>query len=254
MFVLPLPRRRPSSLVRTRPAGRRRLILLVDDAEDLRTVLTGGLEQRIPRRHGRERPPALRASSPSAPTWWYSISGCRTSTASSAGAHPGYGRLAGPGPDHPHVDRDKLKGFRLDADDYVTKPCSNAELTARITALLRRADAPGQPSRYCRTARCPSTSRRRSSRWPMRRYPRADRLDVLIAFVAPSRASCYPPSPLWNWPGRDPLTWGQTVTRRPAASPPGWGCAALPPPGRRSVDPEAGLPLPRRGRLGRQAA
>lgn len=37
------------------------------------------------------------------------------------------------------VDRDKVKGFQLGADDYVTKPFSNAELTARITALLRRA-------------------------------------------------------------------------------------------------------------------
>ena len=33
---------------------------------------------------------------------------------------------------------DKLKGFRLGADDYVTKPFSVLELLARVTALIRR--------------------------------------------------------------------------------------------------------------------
>lgn len=39
---------------------------------------------------------------------------------------------------------DKLRGFRLGVDDYVTKPFSFAELTARIGAVLARAqrDAP----------------------------------------------------------------------------------------------------------------
>ena len=36
-------------------------------------------------------------------------------------------------------ESDKLQGFRLGADDYVTKPFSILELMARISALLRRA-------------------------------------------------------------------------------------------------------------------
>lgn len=40
-------------------------------------------------------------------------------------------------------DTDKIQGLNLGADDYVTKPFSPAELTARVDALLRRAgDAP----------------------------------------------------------------------------------------------------------------
>jgi DNA-binding response OmpR family regulator len=37
------------------------------------------------------------------------------------------------------LESDKLEGFRLGADDYVTKPFSALELLARISALLRRA-------------------------------------------------------------------------------------------------------------------
>lgn len=36
-------------------------------------------------------------------------------------------------------ESDKIEGFRLGADDYVTKPFSVLELMARISALLRRA-------------------------------------------------------------------------------------------------------------------
>jgi DNA-binding response OmpR family regulator len=39
---------------------------------------------------------------------------------------------------------DKLRGFRLGIDDYVTKPFSFAELTARISALLARAQGAPQ--------------------------------------------------------------------------------------------------------------
>jgi DNA-binding response OmpR family regulator len=36
------------------------------------------------------------------------------------------------------LETDKVRGFRLGADDYVTKPFSIMELLARISALLRR--------------------------------------------------------------------------------------------------------------------
>ena len=42
-------------------------------------------------------------------------------------------------------EADKLQGFRLGADDYVTKPFSILELMARISALLRRA-TPAAPA------------------------------------------------------------------------------------------------------------
>ncbi len=38
----------------------------------------------------------------------------------------------------------KMRGFRLGADDYLTKPFSTEELRARIDALLRRTAAPAQ--------------------------------------------------------------------------------------------------------------
>lgn len=36
------------------------------------------------------------------------------------------------------LETDKLQGFKLGADDYVTKPCTPRELTARVRAILRR--------------------------------------------------------------------------------------------------------------------
>jgi two-component system, OmpR family, KDP operon response regulator KdpE len=41
------------------------------------------------------------------------------------------------------AEADKLRGFRLGVDDYVTKPCSLAELEARIQAVLSRSRARG---------------------------------------------------------------------------------------------------------------
>jgi DNA-binding response OmpR family regulator len=43
-------------------------------------------------------------------------------------------------------ETDKLVGFRLGADDYLTKPFSLGELMMRVRAILRRTSNQGQPS------------------------------------------------------------------------------------------------------------
>jgi DNA-binding response OmpR family regulator len=45
-------------------------------------------------------------------------------------------------------EADKLRGFRLGVDDYVTKPFSFAELVARVQAVLARTSASDQDSGY----------------------------------------------------------------------------------------------------------
>jgi DNA-binding response OmpR family regulator len=44
------------------------------------------------------------------------------------------------------VEDDRITGFEVGADDYVSKPFSPRELTARVKAVLRRASAPTIPS------------------------------------------------------------------------------------------------------------
>jgi DNA-binding response OmpR family regulator len=46
------------------------------------------------------------------------------------------------------TEADKLRGFRLGVDDYVTKPFSFAELVARIEAVLARAASAGASTGY----------------------------------------------------------------------------------------------------------
>jgi len=43
------------------------------------------------------------------------------------------------------LKEDRLKGFKLGADDYITKPFSTEELKLRISAVLRRTQAKGKP-------------------------------------------------------------------------------------------------------------
>jgi DNA-binding response OmpR family regulator len=45
-------------------------------------------------------------------------------------------------------EADKLRGFRLGIDDYVTKPFSFSELVARVQAVLARATLPNKDSGY----------------------------------------------------------------------------------------------------------
>ena len=45
------------------------------------------------------------------------------------------------------LERDKLQGLTSGADDYLTKPFSPDELSARITAILRRTSGQGQAAR-----------------------------------------------------------------------------------------------------------
>jgi DNA-binding response OmpR family regulator len=45
-------------------------------------------------------------------------------------------------------EADKLRGFRLGIDDYVTKPFSFAELVARVQAVLARANLPDKDSGF----------------------------------------------------------------------------------------------------------
>jgi two-component system alkaline phosphatase synthesis response regulator PhoP len=44
------------------------------------------------------------------------------------------------------AEDDKVNGLEIGADDYISKPFSLRELTARIRAVLRRASAPAEPA------------------------------------------------------------------------------------------------------------
>lgn len=46
------------------------------------------------------------------------------------------------------TEADKLRGFRLGVDDYITKPFSFAELVARVQAVLSRAKTSGSNTGY----------------------------------------------------------------------------------------------------------
>jgi DNA-binding response OmpR family regulator len=42
------------------------------------------------------------------------------------------------------IEKDKVNGFHIGCDDYITKPFSGRELLARVSAVLRRAKSPNE--------------------------------------------------------------------------------------------------------------
>ncbi|MDP2349562.1 MAG: response regulator transcription factor [Chloroflexota bacterium] len=125
-----------------------RTILVVDDEITLRETLVEALEMEgyraIPAADGREALARFRAESPDLvllDLMLPELSGvevCRILRAESA--VPIIMLTAKDG------EVDKVVGLELGADDYVTKPFSLRELTARIRAVLRRADQRAAPA------------------------------------------------------------------------------------------------------------
>ena len=86
-------------------------------------------------------------------------------------------------------EADKVRGFRLDADQYVTKPFGVLELLERVSALLRRKSRVGCGARAGRDA---PVRRRRGGRRGAHRVPRRrcrctltpKAFELLLALVA----------------------------------------------------------------------
>ena len=57
-------------------------------------------------------------------------------------------------------ESDKVLGFEIGADDYLTKPFGTQELVARVRALLRRTTAPASSEVLVRGALCIDPERR----------------------------------------------------------------------------------------------
>jgi len=76
------------------------------------------------------------------------------------------------------LEADKVEGFRLGADDYVTKPFGALELLARVSALLRRARSAAPASAPPNAVRILSDSELRD------RYGLTDRQIAVARLVA----------------------------------------------------------------------
>ena len=83
---------------------------------------------------------------------------------------------------------DRVLGFELGADDYVTKPFSPRELTARVKAIIRRADGPPVDDRaVLRAGDVEVDTGRREARLDDRVVPLATREFDLLAHLARNR-------------------------------------------------------------------
>ena len=84
-------------------------------------------------------------------------------------------------------EADKVRGFRLDADQYVTKPFGVLELLERVGALLRRSSADGTLRRAIVASRSATSSSTRAARTvraraePCTLTPKA--FDLLLALI-----------------------------------------------------------------------
>ncbi len=83
---------------------------------------------------------------------------------------------------------DRVLGFELGADDYVTKPFSPRELAARVKAIIRRADGPPPEERaVLRAGEVEVDTARREARLDGRVVPLATREFDLLAYLVRNR-------------------------------------------------------------------
>src|SRR5207247_3963980 len=82
-------------------------------------------------------------------------------------------------------EADKVRGLRLGADDYVTKPFGVLELLARVEALLRRtappAEGAGEPEQFGAVAVIPASRSVLRSGRPVPLTPKE--FDLLVALL-----------------------------------------------------------------------